>query len=51
LSSKKDISNFIDFFLKMKELRSGLSQIQKQIVDGRGANKVVSIMMGKYSDN
>jgi UDP-2,4-diacetamido-2,4,6-trideoxy-beta-L-altropyranose hydrolase len=47
LSSTKDVSHFINSFLKNKKIRSGISRTQKKIVDGNGAKKILSKIMGK----
>ena len=46
LTSVKDVTLFIESFLKKKKLRSGLSLNQKKLVDGTGAKHIVSIMIG-----
>jgi UDP-2,4-diacetamido-2,4,6-trideoxy-beta-L-altropyranose hydrolase len=46
LISLKDVTHFIDSFLKKKKLRSELSLTQKKFVDGTGAKYIVSILIG-----
>jgi len=47
LTSMEDVTHFITSFLKKRQLRSGLSRTQKEIVDGTGAKNIVSIMIGE----
>lgn len=50
LTSIKDVTLFINSFVKKKKLRSELSLTQKNLVDGTGAKNIVTIMIGETQD-